>query len=87
VPVKPRIPYRPNGRKLPPVTFYAVLVREVQPPPGEDPIEWLLLTNLSASTFAGACCVVEYYVCRWQIEMSQPDYRSSDRLYLARVAA
>lgn len=69
VAIKPRIPYRPNGRKLPPVTFYAVLVREVQPPPGEDPIEWLLLTNLSASTFAGACSVVEYYVCRWQIEV------------------
>jgi hypothetical protein len=68
VPVQPRIPRRPDG-KLPAVTFHAVLVREIDPPAGEEPIEWLLLTSLSASTFAEACRVVEYYTVRWMIEV------------------
>jgi hypothetical protein len=68
VPVEPRIPRRPDG-KLPAVTFYAVLVRELEPPAGEEPIEWLLLTSLSASTLAEACRVVAYYTVRWMIEV------------------
>ena len=34
------------GRHLPAVTLNAVLVREVDPPEGEEPVEWLLLTTL-----------------------------------------
>jgi hypothetical protein len=67
-PVRPRIPYRPQGKPAA-VTFSAVLIREVDPPEDEEPLEWLLLTNLSASTFAEACRVVEYYLARWQIEV------------------
>ena len=40
-----RPPWRPD-RKLPPVTINVVLVSEVNPPPGDEPIEWLLLTSL-----------------------------------------
>ena len=54
---------------LDPVAINAVLVREVDPPAGEEPIEWLLLTNLPVDTFAQAVTVVEYYACRWQIEI------------------
>src|SRR5262249_19509585 len=42
---QPRVPYRPEG-KLAAVRFNAVLIREVDPPAGEEPIEWLLLTDL-----------------------------------------
>lgn len=66
--VEPRIPYRPEG-KLPQVTLNAVLIREVDPPEGEEAIAWLLLTNLPVSTFAEASHVVEYYGCRWMIEV------------------
>lgn len=66
--IQPRRPYRPGGR-LPEVTFQAVLAREIDPPPGEEAIEWLLLTSLAASTFAEACRVLEYYVLRWTIEV------------------
>jgi hypothetical protein len=65
---QPRVPYRGEG-KLPAVTINAVLIREVDPPAGEEAIEWLLLTNLPASTFAEASRVVEYYACRWMIEV------------------
>jgi hypothetical protein len=66
--VQPRIPYRSTG-KMPAVTIWAVLIREVDPPEGEEAIEWLLLTNRSASTFAEASRVAEYYLVRWQIEV------------------
>lgn len=66
--VRPRVPRRPDG-KLPSVEFSAVLVREVNPPAGEEPIEWLLLTSLPATTLEQACLVVEYYACRWMIEV------------------
>ena len=42
---------------------------EKNPPPGEDPVEWLLLTSLPINTFKKVCRVIEYYCCRWQIEL------------------
>lgn len=61
-------PWRP-GQKLPDLEVNAVLVREVDPPAGEPPIEWLLLTSLPVETFAQACTVIDYYTCRWEIEV------------------
>ncbi len=63
-----RPPYR-KGVKLPAVLVNVVLVREDKPPAGEEPIEWLLLTSLPVATFAEACQVVDYYCCRWEIEI------------------
>jgi Transposase DNA-binding/Transposase Tn5 dimerisation domain len=63
-----RAPYRPDG-KLSPVYVNAILVREENPPEGEAPIEWLLVTSLPIATFAEACTVVGYYCCRWEIEV------------------
>ena len=45
-----------------------VKVRELEAPPGEDPIEWTLLTNLQAHDAASANAVVDCYVQRWRIE-------------------
>jgi hypothetical protein len=42
-------PYRPE-RELPEVTVTALLAREPDPPPGEEPVEWLLLSNLPVET-------------------------------------
>src|SRR6267154_3890256 len=56
-------------QRLDETTLNAVLVREVEPPPREEAIEWLLLTNLAVDTFAEATTVIEYYACRWQIEI------------------
>ena len=46
-----------------------VFVEEINPPEGEEPITWLLLTSLPVDTFEQACLVVEYYLCRWQVEI------------------
>jgi hypothetical protein len=58
-----------QGVQLPDVEVNAILVREVNPPKGEEPIEWLLLTSLPIGSFAKICLVIQYYCCRWQIEI------------------
>jgi len=61
-------PYR-RDRKLPPVAVNVVLVREIAPPPGEDPIEWLLLTSLPIATLEEVAAVIQYYCVRWMMEI------------------
>jgi Transposase Tn5 dimerisation domain/Transposase DNA-binding len=63
-----RGPARPGG-KLPDVEINAVLVTERNPPPGVEPLEWLLLTDLPIDTVDEILRVVDYYTCRWQIEI------------------
>src|SRR4051812_47711577 len=63
-----RRPYRPD-RTLPPVTVNAVLVREPNPPPGETPVEWVLVTTLPIDTLEQVRTIVEYYCVRWWIEI------------------
>jgi hypothetical protein len=68
--VKLKPPWRPNQKKLPPVTLNAILVREEHPPDDvNEPIEWLLLTNTPVTNFDEAVQVVAWYCCRWQIEV------------------
>jgi len=52
-----------------PVTITAVLCTENNPPAGIPAIEWLLITDLSVSTFEEACEKIQWYTCRWQIEI------------------
>lgn len=63
-----RPPSRP-GVQWPAVSVNAVLVREEKSPAGEEPIEWLLLTSLATETFADVRQVIDYYCCRWEIEI------------------
>lgn len=63
-----RAPYRPD-KKLKAVEVTAILAREDNPPAGEDPVEWLLLSNLAVESFQDACEKMQWYLCRWQIEV------------------
>lgn len=47
----------------------ALLAREVNPPEGEKPVEWRLLTNRQASTLDAAAELIDWYRCRWEIEL------------------
>ena len=64
-----------------PLPLYAVLVTEVQPPAGEKPVEWLLLTNEKVTTFRDAWRVTGWYECRWIVELFHADYEEKDNLY------
>jgi hypothetical protein len=63
-----RGPSRPGG-KLEDVEVNVVLVSELNPPPGAEPIEWILLTDLPIDTVEDVLHVIDYYTCRWQIEI------------------
>jgi hypothetical protein len=62
-------PPRRHDRELPPVEVNVVLVLEPNPPAGEAPIQWILLTSLPIDTPEQARRVVEYYCVRWNIEI------------------
>jgi hypothetical protein len=63
-----RPPWRPD-RSLPPVQVNVVLVSEPNPPAGEEPVEWMLLTTLPIDTPERVRTVVEHYCVRWNIEI------------------
>jgi hypothetical protein len=51
-----------------PLPLYVVQVVEADPPRGEKPIEWVLLTNEPIRTLADAWRVAAWYERRWVIE-------------------
>jgi len=53
---------------------------EEQPPAGCDPIEWVLLTTCAVHTPADAIERVDWYACRWGIEVWHKVLKSGCRL-------
>ena len=51
-----------------PIECYAVLVREMDPPEGAEPLEWVLFTSEPVTCEAQAWQIVRYYRHRWVIE-------------------
>ena len=61
---------RPPTRKqeLPAVRVWAVLAQEVNPPPGSEGVEWMLLTTVAVPHAKEAYERLEWYARRWGIE-------------------
>lgn len=53
---------------MPTIKINFVIVKEIDPPQGIEPIEWRLSTNLEVETLEDAALMVKYYVQRWKIE-------------------
>jgi len=51
-----------------PLPMWIVRVWEPNPPQGEEPLEWFLLTNEPTSTLEGVLQVVAWYRKRWVVE-------------------
>jgi hypothetical protein len=66
--VRLKAPYR-TGTKLPDVEITAVYAREDDPPRAAERIEWILLTSLPVESFEEAREILQWYLCRWQIEV------------------
>jgi len=67
-----RVELRPPprvGKKLSALEVTAILAKEESPPPGIEPIEWMLLTSLPVTSGTEAEEKVRWYLCRWQIEV------------------
>ncbi len=67
-----RVSLRPPGRaghKLPAVSIWVVMATEVDPPPGQDPIHWTLLTSKPVEDLEQALEAIQWYRARWEIEV------------------
>jgi hypothetical protein len=74
-----------NNEQLPDVDMNAIYVLELNPPHGEDPVEWMLLTNLPVRSFDEAYEKVLWYCLRWRIEMYHKVLKSGFRVEACRL--
>jgi hypothetical protein len=51
-----------------PLLLWLVVVRELQPREGREPLEWMLLTNVPVKNVQDAWERASWYECRWVIE-------------------
>ncbi len=57
-------------------TINVIYLKESNPPETDKPVVWCLLTSLPISTKKEVKKVVEYYLCRWEIEVFFKTYKS-----------
>ncbi|MBW3599929.1 MAG: IS4 family transposase [Planctomycetes bacterium] len=79
-----RPPSRPD-RRLPAVQVNVVLVREVDPPPDDESVEWILVTTLPIETIEQVEEIVAYYCVRWMIEIYFRTLKSGCRIEDRRI--
>lgn len=71
--------------------LWVVHVLELDPPAGEEALEWILLTNVAADRFEQACERVDWYCCRPMVEelhkgmktgcgIENPQFEAEERL-------
>lgn len=75
-----RPPRARRHEKLPEVAAWAVWVVEEQPPAGLTAVEWLLLTTTPVLETSQALQRVEWYACRWGIEVWHKVLKSGCRI-------
>jgi hypothetical protein len=46
-----------------------VYAKEIRVPKGEEAIEWMLITSIPVENSDTAHAIVEWYRCRWEIEI------------------
>jgi hypothetical protein len=81
-----RPPRHRQREGLPGVTLWAVQVQEVEPPADVTPIEWLLLTTVVVDTVDDATQCVQWYSCRWGIEVWHRILKSGCRMEARQLA-
>lgn len=58
------------------VEVNALMATELHPPKGEKPVDWFFITSLPIHNAAAAQLILQYYLCRWQIEVFFRTYKS-----------
>jgi hypothetical protein len=51
------------------LSLNSILIKEIHPPKGEKPVEWMLLTNLDITQEKQLKDVIRWYTYRWNIEL------------------
>jgi len=81
----PRNNIKHRKEQLADIDMNAVYVLEPHPPAGEEPVEWMLLTNLPVRSFDEAREKVLWYCLRWRIEMYFKVLKSGFRVEACRL--
>jgi len=81
----PRNHTKHGKEHLPDIDMNAIYVLEANPPDGEVPVEWMLLSNLSVTSFEEAYEKVRWYSLRWRIEMYYKVLKSGFRVEACRL--
>jgi hypothetical protein len=62
-------PQNRKSEKLKSVEVFCVYVQEEHPPKGAEAIDWMLLTTVPVLSVQDATQIVEWYTCRWMVEV------------------
>ena len=81
-----RAPWR-HDRQLKDTTLNVVLVSELNPPEGDTPVEWILITSLPIDTEEAVLSAIRYYCTRWMIEVYFRTLKSNCRIESLRFEA
>lgn len=73
--------------QMKPLSLYAVLVEEVDPPAEVEPLAWLLLTTVPVSSLDDAIERIHWYCQRWQIEILHKILKSGCHIEQAQLAS
>ena len=73
-------PRHRKGEGLPEVTLWAVYAREEAAPEGVTPVEWLLLSTAAVTSAEEALELLQWYSCRWGIELFHKVLKSGCRV-------
>jgi hypothetical protein len=69
-----------NKQDLQPLTIWAVLAQELDPPDDTEPIEWMLLTTCHIKSFDDAIEKLRWYAIRWGIEVYHRTLKSGCKI-------
>lgn len=69
-----------GANRLSPLKMWAIRVWEIDPPPGQERLDWILLSNEPVGSFSAAYRVVEWYERRWIIEEYHKGMKSGCRI-------
>lgn len=79
-------PRHRTAEGVPEVVLWAVQVREVEPPAQVPPIEWLLVTTVAVDRVEDAIERVQWYSCRWGLEVWHRILKSGCRIEARQLA-
>jgi hypothetical protein len=80
-----RTPYRFDSRE--PLSVYAVYATEINPPDGEEPLEWMLLTTEEVTDILMAATILRWYCYRWRVEEYHKVLKSGCQVEKYRLAS
>ncbi len=71
----------PKNKPLPPVEIWAVYAQEIQVPKEvKSPLSWMLLTTVAIDCYEDALKALQWYACRWGIEVYHRTIKSGCRI-------